>query len=134
MEATQINATHVTIHYKAFGDHPERGRFTRSVEVPILDELTTGRTNEQVCDVVYHVTNLQDDLRDFSSNENEFKFWKAIESVLPADRTHTSLSVNDEVTVTNKDANGSVTSCQTYRVSDIGWQWLGGLQFESLTQ
>lgn len=87
----------VKITWKAFGDKPQIGRFISSVEFEtdfdVVDKI-------QLCDVIYHVTNV------YSGN-----LWEIIQPKLSPNRTHTALSVGDEVEI-----DGEVFQC-----SDFGW-------------
>jgi len=90
----------VKITWKAFGDKPEIGRFISSVEFETefkIEESTVG----QFLEVVYHNTNTY-------SGE----LWKVIEPKLSATRTHTSISVGDEVEIDG----------QVYVVADFGFE------------
>ena len=90
----------VKITWKAFGDKPEIGRFISSVEFETefkIEEATVG----QFLEVVYHNTNTY-------SGE----LWKVIEPKLSATRTHTSISVGDEVEIDG----------QVYVVADFGFE------------
>ena len=87
----------VKITWKAFGDKPGRGKFVSSVDFEtdfeIVDKI-------QFCDVIYHVTNT------YSGN-----LWEIIQPKLSPTRTHTALSVGDEVEI-----DGEVFEC-----ADFGW-------------
>lgn len=87
----------VKITWKAFGDKPEIGRFISSVEFETDFNIETPAL---LCDVIYHVTNT------YSGN-----LWKIIEPKLSPTRTHTALSVGDEVEI-----DGTVYVC-----ADFGW-------------
>jgi len=90
----------VKITWKAFGDKPAIGRFISSVEFETefkIEEATVG----QFLEVVYHNTNTY-------SGE----LWKVIEPKLSATRTHTSISVGDEVEIDG----------QVYVVADFGFE------------
>lgn len=84
--------TKITIAWKAFG---------RTEELTFDSEAFL-RTlpNEEVCDEVFCQTNTYQGF-----------LWEEIEGILPEGRSHTALSVGDEVTV-----NG-----QTYRCESMGW-------------
>ena len=73
------------------------------------------RSNETGwCDVLYEITNLQDDVYDFTRNKTKQLLWNLLKPLLPDNRTHTSLSVGDEITI----------GTNTYRCADIGWELL----------
>ena len=77
----------VKITWKAFGDKPEIGRFISSVEFE-TDFIIAEDESDKFLEVVYHTTNT------YSGN-----LWQIIEPLLSATRTHTSLSVGDEVEI-----------------------------------
>jgi hypothetical protein len=58
-------------------------------------------TREQVCDAMYHATNYQ-----------AGPIWDRIETTLPANRSHTSLSIGDQVVV-----DGHIYTC-----AEFGWK------------
>ena len=102
-------ATTITISYKAFSN-PERNRVSTSLSFVLPENFThffSGKEDsaKKFCDFVYYTTNTQDD-----NNE----LWKLIAPLLPVNRTHTSLSVGDEVKINSK----------TYRCADFGWELL----------
>jgi hypothetical protein len=90
--------TKIKITWKAFGDKPERGRFISSVEVELL-QVQQVSDDLRICEAIYKVTNLQGELADFGASLAEINLWETIESKLSPTRTHTSLSVGDEVEI-----------------------------------
>lgn len=100
--------TTITITYKAF-THFDKNRVTTSLSFILpseYEQTATKLTNDMLCDVLYDTTNRQ--------SENS-KLWQVIKPLLPVNRTHTSLSVGDEVTINDN----------TYRCADFGWEYLG---------
>lgn len=100
--------TTITITYKAFSN-PANNRVTTSLAFILpsdYEQSALKLTNEQLCDVLYDTTNLQSE---------SSKLWKTIQPLLPINRTHTSLSVGDEVTINDN----------TYKCADFGWEYLG---------
>lgn len=90
--------TTVTITWKAFADSLSlRERVTSAT----LDYDFGDKAGEQVCDVVFADT-----------NRYQGEFWNALEPHLPENRTHTSLSMGDEVEVDGV----------TYLCDHIGWE------------
>ena len=77
----------VKITWKAFGDKPEIGRFISSVEFETEFKIEESDVNKFL-EVVYHTTNT------YSGN-----LWEIIQPLLSETRTHTSLSVGDEVEI-----------------------------------
>ncbi len=98
----------VKVTWKAFGNKIEQRRYVSSVEFEVLD---TQPTHEVLLNAIYKATNLQDDLAEFGAKPFEIYLWKVIEARLAPDRTHTSLSVGDEIEIDG----------QTYVCADIGW-------------
>lgn len=97
----------VRITWKAFGDKPDIGRFVTSASF----ELSVNPSPKTLLNHIYKATNLQGDLAEFGADEFTIRLWEKIEGILPENRTHTSLSIGDEV-----DIDG-----QTYICADIGW-------------
>ena len=87
----------VKVTWKAFGNKPDAGRFISSVEFETDFTITNPLL---LCDVLYHVTNT------YSGN-----LWKIIEPKLSPTRTHTALSVGDEIEIDG----------QVYVCADFGW-------------
>lgn len=90
----------VKITWKAFGDKPAIGRFITSVDFETDFKIAEADV-DQFLNVVYRVTNTY-------SGE----LWKIIEPKLSDIRTHTSLSVGDEVEIDG----------QVYVVADFGFE------------
>lgn len=88
----------IKITWKAFGDKPEIGRYISAVEFEV--SLTTEVTDEQVMDALFEHTNLYNGL-----------FWNKIEPLLVPTRTHTALSVGDEIAIDGRE----------YKVADCGF-------------
>ena len=103
-------ATTITITYKAFSNN-ERPITSATLEIPSDINVWNDRG---WLDVIYEVTNLQSEIYDFTRNATKLTIWNLLKPLLPANRTHTSLSIGDEVTINN----------DTYRCEDIGWQLL----------
>ena len=101
--------TTIKLTYKAFGNIPERNKKITSVEF----DVETGMTPDlDLMNLLYEATNLQDELYAFGgSNSVAFKVWKMIQPLLSPDRTHTSLSVGDEIQI----------QYRTYRITHTGF-------------
>jgi len=65
-------------------------------------------SHTEICDIVFEQTNLY-----------EGALWNVLEPALPDNRTHTALSVNDEVTIYNHNTGF------TYRCAHFGWELVG---------
>ena len=76
--------TRISITWKAFGSIPEANRFISAVEFEVA--LTPEVTDEQIMDALYQDTNIYSGF-----------FWKIIEPLLSPTRTHTALSIGDEI-------------------------------------
>jgi hypothetical protein len=94
------NMSKVKITWKAFGDKPEIGRFISSVEFETEFKVEEFDVNKFL-EVVYHNTNT------YSGN-----LWQIIEPKLSATRTHTSISVGDEIEIDG----------QVYICADFGFE------------
>ena len=99
----------ITITYKAFSN-PDKNRLTTSLSFVLPSEYShfttsTIETYENILDKLYDTTNTQSKVN---------KLWQIIEPLLPVNRTHTSLSVGDEITI----------NTLTYRCADVGWKLL----------
>lgn len=90
----------VKITWKAFGDKPEIGRFVSSVEFE-TDFKIQSHDVDQFLNVVYRVTNT------YSGN-----LWDIIQPLLSETRTHTALSIGDEIEIDG----------QVYIVADFGFE------------
>ena len=100
----------ITITYKAFSNN-ERPITSATIEIPT--EINVWNANGW-CDFIYEITHLQDEIYDFTRNSTKLLLWNLLKPLLPANRTHTSLSVGDEITINNN----------TYRCADVGWELL----------
>ena len=78
----------IKITWKAFGDKPEIGRFISSVEIQLPEVVSKTVTDEHICEQIYKQTNLY-----------QGPVWDIIQPLLSETRTHTSLSVGDEVEI-----------------------------------
>jgi hypothetical protein len=105
--------TKIKITWKAFGDIAERGRFISSVEVELV-QVQQVSDDLRICEVIYKVTNLQGELADFGASLAEINLWETIESKLSPTRTHTALSVGDEVEIDGR----------AYICADLGFKLL----------
>lgn len=90
----------ITITYKAFSNNE---RPITSATIEINGMFIEPNQYEQLCDLLFHETNLQ-----------QGSLWNKLQPVLPANRTHTSLSVGDEITI----------NTYTFRCADVGWELL----------
>lgn len=101
----------VKITWKAFGDKPQIGRFISSVDFE-TDFKVAEHDMEQFLNVIYRVTNT------YSGN-----LWEILEPKLSPTRTHTALSIGDEVEVDGR----------AYVCADIGWVKVEDAEIEYLS-
>ena len=80
--------TKVKVTWKAFGDKPQIGRFVSSVEFTLPEVVSKTVSDEHICETIFKQTNL------YSG-----PVWDVIQPLLSATRTHTALSVGDEVEI-----------------------------------
>lgn len=92
-------STKIKITWKAFGDRPDKGRFISSVEVEA--DAVFSKNIGDTLNLIYADTNLY-----------QGYFWNLIEKHLSPTRTHTALSIGDEV---------EINGC-SYRCAEIGWE------------
>jgi hypothetical protein len=96
----------IKITWKAFGDKPEQGRFISSVEFE-LNGFSGQNINEiadvNICEWIYKDTNTYGGL-----------IWNQIEKKLSPTRTHTSISIGDEIEI-----NGQVYICADFGFEKI---------------
>lgn len=90
----------VKISWKAFGDKPDQGKFVSSVDFETDFKIAEADV-DQFLNVVYRVTNV------YSGN-----LWDIIQPKLSPTRTHTALSIGDEVEIDG----------QVYIVADFGFE------------
>jgi hypothetical protein len=101
----------ITITWKAFENFTipatQHRQSVTSATIELNGMFVDESREKDLCDILYQETNLW-----------QGSLWNKLQPVLPALRTHTSLSIGDEVAITN----GDVT--RTYRCVDIGWELL----------
>jgi hypothetical protein len=114
----------IKITWKAFGDRPESNRFISSATI-YLDGFWNVLSNELIMDCIYEATNLKDELAEFGANPQKIQLWEQIKGVLPHDRTHTSLSIGDEIQINRSLESVKHQDGPTYRVSEVGFQMVG---------
>jgi hypothetical protein len=102
----------VIITWKAFGDKPEAGKFVSSVEFETEFKIAEADV-DQFLNVVYRVTNL------YSGN-----LWDIIQPKLSETRTHTALSIGDEVEIDG----------QVYIVADFGFEKIEDVEIQYLPE
>jgi hypothetical protein len=96
----------IQIKYKAFGNAT-----TASLEIYFAQAVS----DKSMLEAIYAATNLQDEVADFGYSKGVLQLWKKIEPALDPNRTHTSLSIGDEVTLNNDGIE------KTYRCETSGW-------------
>lgn len=104
----------VKVTWKAFGEKPAQGKFITSVEfkLPVSD-----KTDFEICEEIYKQTNLY-----------QGTWWKLlIEPLLSLTRTHTAISVGDEIEI-----NGQVYICADFgfeKIEDVEIKYFGDSVF-----
>ena len=88
-------AKQIKIKWCAFGDKPEIWRFVSSVEFELGSQ--TGQNineiaDENICEAIFQDTNVQRGI-----------IWNQIEKKMSPTRTHTSMSVGDEITIDGRE-------------------------------
>jgi len=76
----------IKITWKAFGDKPEIWKWITSVEIET--EFPANIPHEEICEIVYADTNMYQGYT-----------WAMIEPKLSKARTHTALSIGDEIEI-----------------------------------
>ena len=100
----------VKITWKAFGDKPKAGKFVSSVEFETEFKIDESNV-DKFLGVVYHNTNT------YSGN-----LWQIIEPLLSKTRTHTSISIGDEIEI-----DGQVYICANSgfeKIEDVKIEYL----------
>lgn len=96
--------TTIAITYKAFQRHAdelqERGKV--GITTARVDMVLPAYDDYKILDMIYKVTNLQDELLEFGASDLEISMWKTIKPALPINRSHTSLSVGDEIQIEDR--------------------------------
>lgn len=88
-----------TITWKAFG--------TPTTATLMLEDMA----DLEICEELFKATNIY-----------AGRLWDALERFLPENRTHTALSVGDEI-----DVDGTI-----YRCEPIGWEIVGKYEIDNL--
>jgi hypothetical protein len=96
------NTQNIVITWCAFGHRPESDRWISSVS--ITTNFYDSVTDEKIMDILFQETNLY-----------KGHLWDLIEPKLCENRTHTSLSVGDEITIFSKE------SINTYKIASTGF-------------
>jgi hypothetical protein len=114
----------ITITWEAFGNRPEANRFISSATLE-LDSSWNQIKNETLLDAIYTATNLKSELEDFGYSAPFVQLWNSIEAVLPANRTHTSLSVGDKIQINRSAVAMELQDGPTYKVAPVGFEMVG---------
>jgi hypothetical protein len=105
----------VKITWKAFGDKPETGRFISSVEFE-TEFVINDENRDLFLNVVCQQTNI------YAGN-----LWNIIEPKLSATRTHTAISIGDEIEI-----DGQVYICADFgfeKIEDVQIKKIGNVVF-----
>ena len=114
----------ITITWEAFGNRPEANRFISSATLE-LNGVWNQISNTVLLESIYTATNLKSELKDFGYAPLLIELWETIEKVLPANRTHTSLSVGDKIQINRSAASIENEDGATYTVADAGFELVG---------
>jgi hypothetical protein len=90
----------IAITYKAFQHNVREGR--EGVTTARFDFPLPTFKDTWILDMIYEATNLQDELVEFGGTPYGVLVWNEIKKVLPINRTHTSLSVGDEIQIDDR--------------------------------
>jgi len=96
------NTQTIVITWCAFGHRPESDRWVSSVT--ITTNFHDLMTDEKIMDILFEETNLYKGI-----------LWDLIEPKLCETRTHTALSVGDEITIFSK------SNINTYKIANTGF-------------
>jgi hypothetical protein len=99
----------VKITWKAFGDKPERGRFISSVEFEV--PFITPKSDAEICESIYKATNIYGGF-----------WWDVIQARLSSTRTHTAISVGDEIEIDG----------QVYICADFGFEKIEDVEIKKI--
>ena len=102
----------VKVTWKAFGDKPQIGQFISSVEFETEFKIDESNV-DKFLEVVYHNTNT------YSGN-----LWQIIEPLLSKTRTHTSISVGDEIEIDG----------QVYICADFGFEKIENVEIKKFEE
>lgn len=90
----------IQITWKAFGNRPAQNRSISSVTIDVPNDFVAPKFHNTVLNNIYADTNMYQGF-----------YWNLIQPLLSPTRTHTALSVGDEITIGG----------QTYICADFGW-------------
>ncbi len=82
----------ITIKWNS--DYQDSARFAFTYDL-------TNTNHSQFMDMLYEATNLKSELADFGATAETITLWNYIKDLLPTQRPHTALSVNDEIIIDN---------------------------------
>jgi hypothetical protein len=96
--------TTIAITFKAFQRYADtlQERDKVAISTARLDTELPAVNDEAILDMIYKVTNLQSELAEFGASAYEINLWNEIQKVLPAKRSHTSISVGDEIQIADR--------------------------------
>lgn len=86
-----------------------------------LDGFWNQISNKTLMDSIYTATNLQSELVDFGYKAQYIKLWNKIQEVLPVNRSHTSLSIGDNIQINRTNSSIANQDGPTYRVAEVGF-------------
>ena len=101
----------VKVTWKAFGEKPEIGRFITSVEFELPEVVGKVVSDEHICEQIFKQTNV------YSG-----PVWDIIQPKLSQVRTHTAISVGDEIEIDG----------QVYICADFGFKKIEEAQIQKI--
>lgn len=99
----------IEVTWQAFGNKPERNKFVTAVEFELETPVHTETQRINLCELIYAATNTYGAIAK--------DFWTKIEPLLAENRTHTSLSIGDKITIGYS---------HTYIVAEVGFVKISG--------
>lgn len=113
-------ATKVRVSWKAFSDPRRAEAGLKVFPVEVVEVMMPEFNNWKDSDIlnkVYQDTNLYNGI-----------FWDILEEVLPKNRSHTALSIDDEVGIIRGDG------MRVYRCADTGWDCVANTGWELMQE
>ena len=108
--------TKVKVTWKAFGNKPEINRYISFVEFELPEVVSKTVSDQHICEQIYKQTNTYGG-----------PVWEIIQPKLSAFRTHTSISIGDEIEI-----DGQVYICADFgfeKIEDVEIKYHGDSVF-----
>ena len=88
--------TQIKITWKAFNEVARPG-MEKSASATFVESFDSTATHDAILNAIYTATNLKCELEEFGYSKAYVQLWNVISTFAPANRTHTSLSIGDEI-------------------------------------